>query len=70
MAPVVIVYEKERPIKSYSLKDGYKNIFYSTLEQNLFTTTTSTITTNLNISQTTNKPYNLYEVCVCVFKII
>ncbi len=64
MAPVVIVYEREKPIKSYSLRNGYRNLFYSTLEQNLVTTTTFATTTTITARQTTitTQVYNLYEV--------
>ncbi len=60
--PIVIVYESKKPIKSYSLKNGYQSIFYSTLEQNYITKaflstspipTTTTITTTTTSTTTT-----------------
>lgn len=68
--PIVIVYEAKKPIKSYSLKNGYQSIFYSTLEHNYVTrtlpfestTTPTTTTTTTTTAASTIRNYNVYEV--------
>lgn len=59
-APLVIVYEPKKRIKSFSLKNGYQSIFYSTLENNQVTPLSSTSTMTIKTT-TTIKSYNIYE---------
>ena len=49
-SPLIIVYEEEKPIKSYSLKEGYKQVFYSSLNRNYVTTTHMPTTLSLSNS--------------------